>query len=124
MLNARCPKALRSSPTFWRIRRYGRYVAQDARSSFRTRSVLPPREQPTVINEDGTRTLRQRQHGNTTLPLPPLMDPVAVQAKERHKQPKALRKPGELTDFQKELANNPYGESFVETLRVRLQANV
>ena len=87
-----------------------RHVAYDARSSFRTRSVLPEREQPTVTSEDETKTLRTRQHGNARLPLPPLMDPLAIQAKERHKQPKPMRKSGGMTEFQKELEQNPYGE--------------
>ena len=87
-----------------------RQASQDARSGFRNRSALPPALQPTVINEDGTKTRRMREHGHDSLPLPPLMDPIALEARTRHRDPKSspLAK-AHLTDFQKQLAVNPYG---------------
>ena len=74
--------------------------------------VIEPNPGPTTRNEDGTKTLRLRQHGNKPLPLPPLLDPIAIAAKERYKKPKIERKEQdvELTEFQKELGANPYGK--------------
>ncbi|KAK5172904.1 uncharacterized protein LTR77_003026 [Saxophila tyrrhenica] len=108
---------LRRLTAFPKSQSFRRHGSTAGRSSFRTRNVLPPREQPTVTNEDKTKTLRTRQHGNRELPLPPLMDPLAVEAKQRHKRPKPLRIQGQMTDFQKELASNPYARILASPVR-------
>lgn len=72
-------------------------------------NALPAVKQPTVTAEDGTKTLRLRQNGERALPLPPLMDPIALEAKERYKEPKALAMEEDKTEFQKALGTNPFG---------------
>lgn len=62
-----------------------------------------------VVCEDGTRTYRARSGSNRALPLPPLMDPIAVSAKQRYKEPKLKPDYKNLTPFQKKLQQNPYG---------------
>ena len=110
MLNAR--RAATSGPVA--PAHIARQRARAAHSSIRyvrpSVSALPPAPQPTVTSDDGTRTLRLRQHGNRKLPLPPLMDEIAVKAKERYTAKKPRQEVEELTDFQKALAANPYGE--------------
>ena len=71
--------------------------------------VLPRQPQPTVSSEDGHETLRLRQHGNRSLPLPPLLDPIRVAAKGRCTARKQDVDESEQTDFQKQLAANPFG---------------
>jgi hypothetical protein len=69
-------------------------------------------EQPTELSDDGTYTLRTRKYGNRALPLPPFLDPVRIAASLRRTGPKiplSEIKAEDLTDFQKELAKNPYG---------------
>lgn len=89
--------------------RHARLPRKNARYIRPSGSVIPPQPQPSVLTEDGTRTLRQRQHGNRNLPLPPLMDPIVLAAREKYTQPKAEVVEEELTDFQRELAMNPFG---------------
>ena len=73
-------------------------------------SELPTQPQPTVTNEEGTKTFRLREHGNKSLPLPPLLDPIAKEARGRHERMKESPKENDqLTDFQNNLAENPYG---------------
>lgn len=67
--------------------------------------------------DDGPRTQFSRADGRRPLPLPPIMDPVIRQNKERYKQPKAELKFSEMTEFQKELSINPYGMPAVSYLR-------
>lgn len=43
------------------------------------------------------------------MPLPPLLDPIRVAAKERHTARKLEVDDEGQTDFQKELAANPFG---------------
>jgi hypothetical protein len=70
-------------------------------------------EQPTEISDDGTYTLRARKYGNRALPLPPFLDPIRTAALLQRTGPKipvSEIKAEDLTEFQKELALNPYGE--------------
>lgn len=73
--------------------------------------------QPTVTSKDGTRTFRSRQHGNRALPLSPLLDPIAIDAKEKHTRPKPFRLEGDRTDFQKELEANPFARALATKVR-------
>lgn len=64
----------------------------------------------TVVHEDGHRALRERRHGNKSLPLPPHMDPVRVAQRNKWKDTKASPPKREyLTEFQKALKSNVYG---------------
>jgi hypothetical protein len=85
-----------------------RLVSHDARAGFKQKGVLQPNPQPIARGEDGSTSLRTRNHGNRALPLSPLMDPAVVERRQRHKTPKSPR-PAQMTDFQKELFANPYG---------------
>ncbi|KAK5135169.1 hypothetical protein LTR08_005555 [Meristemomyces frigidus] len=71
----------------------------------------------TVPSEDGTRTLRQRQHGARSLPLPPLLDPVAIAATERYRGAKPLKAAGGKTEFQRALHMNPYAQALATPVR-------
>jgi hypothetical protein len=88
-----------------------RFVAGDARASFRQKGVLQPSPQPIATSEDGSTSLRIRDYGNRALPLSPLMDPVVIERRQRHKTPKRPR-PVQMTDFQKKLFANPYGQQY------------
>lgn len=112
---------LRPQTTQKAIVRTSRGIRRNAHYTRPSRSVLPPQPQPTVISEAGTKTLRLRQHGNQSLPLPPLMDPIAIEAKERHKKPKPGPEGQSMTDFQRELAANPHGMT-TRTARVRMMS--
>ena len=60
---------------------------------------------------DGSTTYRTRPGSKRALPLPPLMDPIAISARERWTEPK---KPApaaaDLTPFQQKLYQNAYGK--------------
>ena len=111
MLYVRPARALHFKSTRTYIIQKRRSLRDNARFTRPSTSALAPQPQPTVTDSDGTKTLRLRQHGNRSLPLPPLMDPIAIEAKERYKKPKAEPNSGEqvMSDFQRELAANPYG---------------
>ena len=92
-----------------------RYVTA-TRTVYRNARLTPVLTLPnTVESEDGTHTLRKRQHGERSLPLPPLLDPVAIEATGRHRVPKALKPEGGKTEFQRELHMNPYGTAHKDT---------
>ena len=112
MLNVRPAPIFRFQAT--RIPRRGTVLrrVQHASANHGTatqREAIGPTLQATVRTEAGTKTLRTRQHGNRSLPLPPLMHPIAIEAKERHKMPKAELKAEGMTGFQRALASNPFG---------------
>lgn len=68
--------------------------------------------QPTELSEDGARSLRAREHGFRSLPLPTFMDPKKVERRNEYRTPKLDALPEgsqEALDFSKELALNPFG---------------
>lgn len=65
--------------------------------------------QPSEPSENGARTLRTRQHGNRSLPLPPIIDPITIGSRHRHSQPKARRYQGGKTELQQALHANVFG---------------
>jgi hypothetical protein len=76
---------------------------------------LQSKEQPKVTSTDGTKTLRIRPNASDkqrTLPLPPVMDPIAMAAKQKHRgrKLKATKEWHEMTTFEKALAVNPFGK--------------
>ncbi|KAI7172987.1 hypothetical protein D0869_10917 [Hortaea werneckii] len=73
--------------------------------------------QSTSATSNGTRTFRQRQHGNDALPLPPFLDPIAIEAKTRHKRPKTYQDEQEKTEFQRELEANPFANALATPVR-------
>lgn len=52
-------------------------------------SRISPSE-PTTLSEDGIRTLRIRKHGHKPLPIPEIMDPIYLYARNKHKQPRQV----------------------------------
>lgn len=94
-------------------------AGQDGQQLRSSSELSTPQLQPSVKDDEGTKTLRLRQHGNRSLPLPPIMDPIAVAAKERHTTPKRSVEKKELTDFQKALATNPYGMAVYRQSTIR-----
>ncbi|KAM3417733.1 hypothetical protein BST61_g5966 [Cercospora zeina] len=81
--------------------------------------------EPTIVSEDGVRTLRIRKHGSRALPVPEILDPLYLEARHKHKKPKERQtahtsetsKPRPLTPFQVELAVNPYARALSTTVR-------
>lgn len=73
--------------------------------------------QSTSASPNGTRTFRQRQHGNDALPLPPFLDPIAIEAKTRHTRPKIYQDEQEKTGFQRELEANPFANALATPVR-------
>jgi hypothetical protein len=66
---------------------------------------------PTPSPNGATLSHKPRKWGNRALPLSPLMDPVKIEQRNKHKKPKLPPpKNADLTPFQKALVNNPYGE--------------
>ena len=81
------------------------------------RERLQSKEQPSMTNEDGTKTWRLRPSASgkqSSLPLPPIMDPIAVAGKQRYGghgiAPKARISEDETSEFSKALAVNPFGK--------------
>lgn len=85
-------------------------AAASKRVARSTRPIISTQPHPTVTSEDGTKTFRARRHGNPNLPLPPLMDPIAIEARQKFKAPKAEPDAGGgMSQFQRELAENAHG---------------
>lgn len=80
---------------------------------------FPIEAQPTTTSDDGSRTLRVRKDGNRNLPLSPVMDPVAVEARERHKKPKSppSKKEETLSAFSRELEKNEFARALATPVR-------
>ncbi|KAI7538687.1 hypothetical protein KC331_g10200 [Hortaea werneckii] len=73
--------------------------------------------QSTSASPNGIKTFRQRQHGNGALPLPPFLDPIAIEAKARHTRPKTYQDEQEKTEFQRELEANPFANALATPVR-------
>ena len=96
------------------------YPVLSSINSIHIRDLLDERVQPLMPNVRTASILagrRVRQHGHPSLPLPPLLDRQVIEAKERHTAPKPAAEKKDLTDFQKELAANPYGMNACSTLQ-------
>lgn len=76
---------------------------------------IPPEQ---VLVQDN-RSYRVRQHGNRPLPLPPLLDDIVESARTKYQAAKPAYKSSDLTEFQKTLANNTYGNHAVLPSRPR-----
>lgn len=68
---------------------------------------------PEQVLVKDNRSFRVRKHGNKPLPLPPLLDEIVTEARMKHEKMKPSYDKNSLTDFQKELALNPYGKHFI-----------
>lgn len=70
-----------------------------------------PRHDPSLSSFARDKNVTDASRPSSNLPLPPILDPEAVDAKLRlaNKHPKPLQDTANLTDFQKRLARNPYG---------------
>lgn len=70
-------------------------------------AVLRP--QPTLRTDEGL--LRARERGNRGLPLSPLLDFAESGHERNHAEHKPEPEPESMSEFQKELANSPFGRS-------------
>ncbi|KAK5697740.1 hypothetical protein LTR17_023857 [Elasticomyces elasticus] len=86
-------------------------------SSQTTNTPITPKPQPVIPTNNGRTTLRLRQHGQKSLPLPPLMDPLVLAATEAHKEKKPYRLYGPKTKMQTELELNPYAQALASPIR-------
>ncbi|KAK4497545.1 hypothetical protein PRZ48_011996 [Zasmidium cellare] len=86
--------------------------------AWKTNPAYEAEAQPTVISKNRSKTLRTRQYGNRSLPLPPLMDPLAIAGKQRNKQMKArVKEEDKLSEFQQKLRLNPYAHALATSIR-------
>ncbi|KAH7137986.1 hypothetical protein B0J11DRAFT_563038 [Dendryphion nanum] len=69
------------------------------------------------IEQHEHQTFRIRKKGKP-LPLPPVLDPVVIEAKGRYAQKKAKPNPATFTPFQKKLLENPYAHTLASPIRV------
>ncbi|KAF2033271.1 hypothetical protein EK21DRAFT_59035 [Setomelanomma holmii] len=68
--------------------------------------------------EDGHQTLRiRKEQRGKDLPLPPLLDPVALEERSRWEKTKAQPKAANLTSFQKKLQANAYAHALASPVR-------
>lgn len=84
---------------------------------FSPHGFVQPVEQPMVRSEDGTKMQRERKHGDRSLPLPPFMDPIAIEARNRYTRPKPREASEAKTHFQKQLERNPYAQALATPIR-------
>lgn len=84
---------------------------QCGRSHCLRRYYYQPRRDPSPSSLARDKNATDTSRPSSNLPLPPVLDPEAVDAELRlaNKHPKPLQDTANLTDFQKRLANNPYG---------------
>lgn len=76
--------------------------------------------QPTIVSEDGSKTLRGRKHENKSLPLPVLMDPVLQEVKQKHHKPKPrqIDTPSQAAlEFRRKLRRNVHANALLTTVR-------
>ncbi|KAF3004791.1 hypothetical protein E8E13_002763 [Curvularia kusanoi] len=73
--------------------------------------------------QDGHRTLRKRVSGKRELPLPPLLDPVVIEARTRHMQKKEKPRVADLTPFQRKLWENPFAHALASPVRECFRVN-
>ncbi|EKD12429.1 uncharacterized protein L3040_001041 [Drepanopeziza brunnea f. sp. 'multigermtubi'] len=93
-------------------------VSNDSPVTLEASTVKPPSDPKIEEDQDLEPTFKRRP-----LPVPPLMNPAFLKAREKHK----LRKPRpskEPTDFQRQLAKNPYALALATPIRRCLLTNV
>lgn len=62
--------------------------------------------------KDAHQTLRVRKDSKERdLPLPPILDPIAIERRNKWENTKAQPVAADFTDFQKKLQANPYGNN-------------
>ncbi|TKA43695.1 hypothetical protein B0A54_05478 [Friedmanniomyces endolithicus] len=82
-----------------------------------TNKPITFKAQPSVPGDHGTPTLRARQNGRRSLPLPPILDPVVEEAKERHHEPRPYQLYGPRTKMQAEIDMNPFAQALATPVR-------
>ncbi|KAF2728427.1 hypothetical protein EJ04DRAFT_477323 [Polyplosphaeria fusca] len=68
------------------------------------------------VREDDHQTFRLRKDGSS-LPLPPLLDPVVISERSKWEQTKQRPDVGKFTPFQKKLSENPYAHILASPVR-------
>lgn len=106
-----------------------RHTSSDASSGYgRGYREAPPTisaNEPTIVSEDGTRTLRTRKNGSKALPIPEILDPLYLKARHKYRQSKdrqnvqasGTSETRTVTPFQQELALNPYARTLETPIR-------
>ncbi|OCK84899.1 hypothetical protein K432DRAFT_413678 [Lepidopterella palustris CBS 459.81] len=69
------------------------------------------------LREDGGRSVRVRKWNNRPLPIPPLLDPIVLSARERWEKHKPDPDPEKFTPFQQKLYQNPYAHLLATPVR-------
>ncbi|KAK0305523.1 hypothetical protein LTR01_006670 [Friedmanniomyces endolithicus] len=82
-----------------------------------TNKPITFKAQPSVPGDHGTPTLRARQNGGRSLPLPPILDPVVEEAKERHHESRPYQLYGPRTKMQAEIDMNPFAQALATPVR-------
>ncbi|KAK0269529.1 hypothetical protein LTR35_014825 [Friedmanniomyces endolithicus] len=82
-----------------------------------TNKPITFKAQPSIPGDHGTPTLRARQNGGRSLPLPPILDPVVEEAKERHREPRPHQLYGPRTKMQAEIDMNPFAQALATPVR-------
>ncbi|KAK0821441.1 hypothetical protein LTR75_000527 [Friedmanniomyces endolithicus] len=82
-----------------------------------TNKPITFKAQPSIPGDHGTPTLRARQNGGRSLPLPPILDPVVEEAKERHHEPRPHQLYGPRTKMQAEIDMNPFAQALATPVR-------
>ncbi|KAE9972224.1 hypothetical protein Vi05172_g11541 [Venturia inaequalis] len=101
------------APTLLRLCPYRFYSsrAKDAAAPISTPQASPD------TNVDSP-SVKPRKWGNRALPLSPIMDPVKIEQRNRHRKTKLPPpKNADLTPFQKALVNNPYARALATDIR-------
>ncbi|PPJ55588.1 hypothetical protein CBER1_03746 [Cercospora berteroae] len=106
-----------------------RHTSSDAstghRRGYREAPPAISANEPTIISEDGTRTLRTRKNGSRALPVPEILDPLYLKARHKYRQSKdrqnaqasGTSETRTLTPFQQELALNSYARALETPIR-------
>ncbi|CAK1365956.1 unnamed protein product [Cercospora beticola] len=109
----------------WPRRHASSNASTGHRKGYREAPPAISASEPTIISEDGTRTLRTRKNGSRALPIPEILDPLYLKARHKYRQPKdgqtaqtsGTSEPRSVTPFQQELALNPYARALETPIR-------
>ncbi|KAK5113483.1 hypothetical protein LTR62_003352 [Meristemomyces frigidus] len=113
MHNAAGARRQLSAPatTFWLTPGRRSYTGQT------NNEPITPREQPLTVDKDAFHSARERRHGGRSLPLPPVMDPTAAEARTRFTKSKPWKLEGEKSEFQTQMQLNSFAQALASPIR-------
>ncbi|KAF2084519.1 hypothetical protein K490DRAFT_49040 [Saccharata proteae CBS 121410] len=104
------------------LRNIVRELATSAEDGSVSNSTSPDSNNTTTVTaryvKGEQRTYKRREQGHRPLPLPPIMDPIAVAARERWKQPKPYPDLKNITPFQERLYKNAWAVALATSKRM------